>query len=210
MRRAPALVFALALVVPATGARAHHAIGGATPRTFWEGLVSGLAHPVIGLDHLAFTVAAGLVAASLAAPLGRAALMPLTFLAAGAAGAALHVAGYGLPQAELLVALSIVALGALLLSRIRVPAAALAALFAAAGLVHGHALSESIVGAEPTPLAAYFSGLVVVQYAIALAAMLAARWVAAERPALVRGAFAGAGLALVATGLVFLLASATA
>ena len=46
---------------------------GETPTTLYEGLVSGLAHPVIGLDHLAFIVAAGLIAAvagmSLFAPL---------------------------------------------------------------------------------------------------------------------------------------------
>ncbi|HEX8164159.1 MAG TPA: HupE/UreJ family protein [Beijerinckiaceae bacterium] len=206
-----ALALALAAVLAASGAQAHHAMGGETPRTLWQGLVSGLAHPVIGLDHLAFTVAAGLLAAPLAAPPGKlvvAALMPLAFLASGAAGAALHVAGHGLPFAEIFVALSVLALGALLLSRIRAPAPALAALFAAAGLFHGHALAESIVGAEPAPLAAYFMGLVTVQYAIALGAMLAARRVMAERPTLARGAFTAAGAAVATVGFVFLLAPA--
>jgi urease accessory protein len=191
---------ALTLVLAATRAQAHHALGGETPRTFWDGLLSGLAHPVIGLDHLAFTVAAGLLAATLA-PLSRATLLPLAALAAGAAGAGLHVAGYGLPQAELLVALSVLGLGVLVLSTVRVPAPALAALFAAAGLVHGHALAESIVGAEPAPLAAYLSGLAAVQYAIALGAMLAARRIAAERPALARPAVAATGAAVMAVGL---------
>jgi urease accessory protein len=198
----------MALALTAAPAAAHHPMGGATPRTLWHGLLSGLAHPVIGLDHLAVTAAAGLLAATLAGPLSRAALMPLAFVAAGAAGAALHVAGYDLPHAELLAALSVLALGALLLSRTRVPAPALAALFAAAGLVHGHALAESIVGAEPTPLTAYFLGLVTVQSAVALAALLAARRLTAERPALARPALTAAGAAVAAVGLAFLFAPA--
>lgn len=44
-----ALVSAFALARPAL---AHHAMGNTTPNTFAEGLVSGLAHPIIGLDHL--------------------------------------------------------------------------------------------------------------------------------------------------------------
>src|SRR5215204_274632 len=168
---------ALALLILAAtgaGAEAHHVMGGTTPRTLAQGLLSGLAHPVIGLDHLAFTVAAGLLAARLAPPLAQAALMPLAFLAAGAVGASLHLAGVDLPGTEIAVALSVLALAGLILSGRTLPALRLAALFAAAGLFHGHALAESIVGAEPAPLAAYFFGLVAVQYAIALAAMLAA------------------------------------
>lgn len=204
MRVQPTLA-TLALAASATAAHAHHAMDSATPATFLQGLVSGLAHPVIGLDHLAFVVAMGL----LAAPLGRGALMPLAFLVAGAIGAALHVGGLDLPGVERLVALSVVALGALVLVRRPIPAAGLAALFAAAGLFHGHALAESIVGAEPTPLAAYFAGLVAVQYAIALAAMLAARWAVAERPGTARTALTAAGATAVATGLAFLILPAS-
>ncbi len=46
----------LALLAPAT-AFAHHGMDGETPATLTQGLVSGLAHPVIGLDHLAFVLA---------------------------------------------------------------------------------------------------------------------------------------------------------
>src|SRR5215210_9460450 len=166
----------LILAATASGAAAHHAMGGTTPQTLTQGVLSGLAHPVIGLDHLAFTVAAGLLAARLAPPLAPAALMPLAFLVAGAVGASLHLAGVDLPGVEIAVALSVLTLAGLILSGRTLPALSLAALFAAAGLFHGHALAESIVGAEPAPLAAYFVGLVIVQYAIALAAMLFARW----------------------------------
>ena len=40
-------------------AHAHHMLGGRTPVTFMQGLLSGLGHPVIGIDHLAFVVAMG-------------------------------------------------------------------------------------------------------------------------------------------------------
>jgi hypothetical protein len=63
------------LLVTAAPAAAHHAMGGRTPSTFMEGFLSGLAHPVIGLDHLAFLVAIGIVVGiaglSLLLPLGR-------------------------------------------------------------------------------------------------------------------------------------------
>jgi urease accessory protein len=196
---ARAALAAFLFLAAGAGASAHHPMGGTTPQTLWQGLLSGFGHPIIGLDHLAFVVAMGL----LAAPLARGALMPLAFLAAGAVGASLHVAGAGLPFAEAAVALSVLALGGLILARRPVPTPALAALFAAAGLFHGHALAESIVGAEPAPLAAYFVGLVIVQWCISLAALHAARWIATERPGLERRALtiAGAGTAIVGLGL---------
>jgi len=99
-------VFAPLVFLAATaGASAHYPMGRVTPQTLWHGLLSGFGHPVIGLDHLAFVVAMGL----LAAPLARGALMPLAFLAAGAVGSALHVRGVDLPFAEAAVALSVLA-----------------------------------------------------------------------------------------------------
>ncbi len=44
---------------------AHHLIGGKTPANFWEDLLSGTGHPIVGIDHLAFLVAVGLIAATI-------------------------------------------------------------------------------------------------------------------------------------------------
>src|SRR6185436_5259329 len=96
--RAPALVLVLS-VATAVPAEAHHVMGGRTPSTFLEGLLSGLAHPVIGLDHLAFIVAVG-VAVGVA---GLNLIIPALFIAASAAGVALHVRGIALPGGEMLV-----------------------------------------------------------------------------------------------------------
>lgn len=179
----------LALVVSfATApALAHHVMDGGLPATLGQGLLSGLGHPVIGFDHLAALVAAG----ALAAVLGLNLATTLGFVAASLAGVGLHMALLDLPLAELLVALSVMALGAALLARS--PAGwPLIGLFALGGVVHGYAFGESIVGAEPTPLVAYLAGLAAIQAAIAAAAFAAVRY----RPALARPA----GVAVTAAG----------
>ena len=48
-------------------------------------------------------------------------------------------------------------------------------LFAVAGLVHGYALGESIVGAEASPLVAYLFGLLIIQTAIGVVVYAAVR-----------------------------------
>ncbi len=44
---------------------AHHPFGGETPSNFVEGFLSGLGHPIIGLDHFTFVVASGFLGATL-------------------------------------------------------------------------------------------------------------------------------------------------
>jgi urease accessory protein len=172
-------------------ASAHHVMGGRTPANFGEGLLSGLGHPVIGLDHFAAVVAVGfLAAAHRAAP-----ALAVGFVLAMMAGVAIHVHGTTVPGAELLVALSVIALGAMLLRIRPMPAGAALALFAAVGLVHGYALGESIIGAEATPLYAYLLGLAVIQSAIALAAMSAAQLIAQKSVGLSPRRLLGAGIA---------------
>jgi urease accessory protein len=161
----------LLAVFAATPAWAHHAMGGETPTNLWQGLLSGFAHPVIGLDHLA----------------GRF-LLPAAFVGAGLIAALWHVAGFDLPGAELGVALSVIVLGAIVLAGRHLTALPLAVLFALAGLLHGYALAESVVGAEPQPIMAYLAGFGLVQYALASAAMVLTRSLAARHGVLARAA----------------------
>src|SRR5216683_2935674 len=121
----------LSLMVLADPAFAHHVMGGAMPVTFGQGLLSGLGHPVIGLDHLAFIVAVG-VAVGIA---GLNLAIPALFIVASAVGVALHVRGITLPGAELLVALSVLIVGGLIAIGRSMRASAWAALFVVAGLV---------------------------------------------------------------------------
>src|ERR1041384_831366 len=97
---------ALALLVTfgAAPAEAHHLMGGRMPSTFGEGLLSGLGHPVIGIDHLAFLVALGLVTGLAGLNL----LLPVVFVAVSALGVALHVKGVTIPGAEVMVAGSVI------------------------------------------------------------------------------------------------------
>ena len=193
------LIWAAAFLLAPGSALAHHAMGGETPATFTQGLLSGLGHPVIGLDHLAFLIAVGLVAAGVA----RGRLLPAAFVAAMVGGVAVHLAAVDLPLVELAVAGSALLLGVVLALQARLSAAAAAAVLAVAGLFHGYAYGEAIVGAEPTPVAAYLLGLVAVQYAIALGACEAARRLqasgrAASASRLAGGAVAAVGAAFLA------------
>ena len=61
--RAIAFGFAASILIPAFPVLAHHPNGGETPSNFIQGFLSGLGHPVIGIDHLVFVVAIGLLAA---------------------------------------------------------------------------------------------------------------------------------------------------
>jgi urease accessory protein len=166
-----ALLGVILPVMAAAPASAHHLMGGRTPTTFMEGLLSGLGHPVIGPDHLAFLVAMGVVVGAGGLSLA----LPVIFVAAMAVGVALHVGSVGLPGAEALVALSVLLAGILIARGRPLPAAAWAALFAAAGLLHGYAFGESIFGAERSPLGAYLLGLALIQSALAIGVALVAR-----------------------------------
>lgn len=171
MRRA--LIACLPALLAAGPAVAHHMEDGDTPVSWQAGLLSGLAHPVIGLDHLAFLVAVGLATAVA----GGAALLPAVFVLAAAAGVGLTLAGLALPMPEALVAASVLVAG-LLLARERAAGTGLwAGLLGAAGLAHGQAYGAAVVGAEATPILAYLVGLTLVQGALAVAvAWLAAGW----------------------------------
>lgn len=199
------LLTAALAVSAATPALAHHMMGGLLPSTFVEGLLSGLGHPIIGHDHLLAILAVG----ALASLFTRGVLLPVAFVAAALVGVGLHVGLVDLPAAELLIAVSLVALGALLLAqRALVPAPTLVGLFALAGIVHGYAFGESIVGAEPAPLVAYLLGLGVVQTGIALLGWAGARTLARWVPEIAPWAMRGFALLLVVVGVTALAAGA--
>jgi urease accessory protein len=165
------VIAALVTLLVADPALAHHVMGGSTPTDFSQGLLSGLGHPVIGLDHLAAIVAVGCLAAT--QPKG--ALLAAGYVIATMIGAAAHIGEATVPNAEVFVALSVVALGLVVFRKAPLRRDVAFALFAAAGLINGYALGESIAGAEPTPIVAYFIGLAAIQTAIALAVMFGVR-----------------------------------
>lgn len=192
----------VATVAVPVSAFAHHVMDGKMPVTFLQGFLSGIGHPVIGVDHLAAIVGAGLLVA-----LAQRGVTPLlAFSAALIAGVELHLSGVDLPISELLVGLSTIAIGVLVLLRQSMRPAAAAGLLAVVGLLHGYALGESIVGAEPAPLVAYLAGLLIIQTVVAFAAYaLLARLPARAMAMTIAGiavVLAGGITAAAATGLV--------
>lgn len=155
------LIGMLSLAAPAF---AHHPLDGRLPANFLEGLMSGVGHPVIGLDHLAFVIAAGLIAAT--RPKG--VLIPVSFVLASLAGTGIHLMSFDLPAPEFVISASVLAFGAILAIGNRLSLTAVAMLAAVAGIFHGFAYGEGIFGAEPTPMVAYLIGFAVIQMAIAL------------------------------------------
>ena len=157
-------------------ALAHHDMDGATPATLFQGFMSGLVHPVIGLDHLAMVLLIGAYCGATRRSLAPAA----AFAAAGLVGCLLHVARLDLPKAETSLAVSLVIAGLLALSVTRAPTLLASAVLGLMGLLHGYAYGESIVGAESTPLVAYLVGFTLVQLTIAIGAWAVTRGGAQE------------------------------
>jgi urease accessory protein len=104
----------------------------------------GLAHPVTGLDHAAAMVAVGLWAAQRG---GRSVLVvPLSFMAAMAAGALMGAYGIALPFVEAGIAASVLVLGLLITAAVRLPPAASGTLVGLFALLHGHAHGSELPG----------------------------------------------------------------
>jgi urease accessory protein len=178
-----------------------------TPATLGQGLLSGLGHPIIGIDHFAFLILAALLASMLK---GFSRMMvPLAFIAATIAGTVFHLGAANVPMMETLIALTVIVGGVLALTRKSLGVLALGALFALSGLFHGYAYGEAVVGAETTPLLAYLVGFAVIQYSLIVGGILALDKLASRSEnARLLAARAGSAVAL-ATGGVFLVLSLT-
>ena len=98
---------------------------------------SGFKHPWSGFDHLLAMVAVGLWAGLNG---GRALwAWPMAFVGVMVAGGALGIAGVLVPMVEPGILASVIVLGLLVLTAVRMPVAIGAALVATFALLHGHA-----------------------------------------------------------------------
>ena len=145
------------LLLLGSPALAHHpfGMGDSSQLTGWTGLISGIGHPLLGPDHLLFLLAIAFIG------LKRPITWILPMLAIGLSGSLVSqfipLPDAVAPWAEALVSLSLVVEGLVALSV--APAVWLLPLFG----LHGFLLGSTIVGAEPTPLLAYFFGLLIGQ-----------------------------------------------
>ena len=182
---AAALLLPVGLAILPEAAQAHHPMDllQLKPSPL-SGLLSGLAHPVLGPDHLLFLLALSLVG------LRHRAGWMLALLATGLAGSGLGLVLPGLPAAEALVSFSLVVVALILLAgwdrRLLLPAIAL----------HGYVLSGMVMGWNATPIAAYLIGLLISQGALLLLALGVLRQSAAACSTNTRRTLAGVLLGL--------------
>ena len=184
----------LLLVVGASPAFAHHPFEGveASQLAPFQGLISGLGHPLLGPDHLLFLVALAFLG------LKRPIQWVLPLLALGLGGSlvsqVLPLAPNLSAIAEAGVALSLAVEGLIALGVL--PAALLLPLIG----LHGYLLGSMVVGAEPTPLLAYGVGLLISQGAVLLFATAISRqlgaWIGSQGRRIAALAWIGLGAAL--------------
>jgi urease accessory protein len=124
-------VLGVLLLAASSVALAHTESGQAT------GFLTGLLHPVSGLDHVLAMVAVGLWGAQLGAPAIW--LLPVTFPMVMALGGVLGLLGMPLPGVELGIAASAVLLGAAVMTERRPPLLAAVVLVGFFAVFHGHA-----------------------------------------------------------------------
>ena len=182
MRRALAC---LMLAFPAT-ALAHVRGGEAI------GLLSGLRHPVSGLDHVLAMVAVGLWGAQLGAPAIW--LLPVTFPMVMAFGGMLGLLGVRLPGIELAIPCSAVALGIAVLLELRPSLWAAALLVGCFAIFHGHAHGTELPQGANALL--YSMGFVVATgtlHALGVTIGLVHRWPAGRTALRVAGAVVALG-----------------
>ncbi len=145
---------------------AHHPLGGRLPANAFEGFMSGMGHPVIGIDHLAFVIAAGLVAALMR----KGVMVPILFVLGSLAGTGIHLQALDLPAPEAFISASVLAFGLVLARGLQTHVWLISLLGTVAGIFHGYAYGEAIVGAEMTPTLSYLLGFVSIQLVISLVA----------------------------------------
>ncbi|MEB3207501.1 MAG: HupE/UreJ family protein [Synechococcus sp.] len=164
-----------AIALPLVGAApalAHHVADLSTLQpTVANGILSGLAHPILGPDHLLFLLALSLVG------LQHRLRWSLSLLVVGLLGSAAGLLWTGLPGAEPLVAATLVIEALVLLGRLPV------LLLLPAMALHGYVLSGPVFGWTTMPVAAYALGLFIAQASLLLVALVLLRPLVSRLPA---------------------------
>jgi urease accessory protein len=128
--------------VGADGA-AHHDIG----------FAQGFLHPFTGMDHLAAMVAVGLWSALIARSARDVLWAPVGFAAMLLAGALVGLAGVQVPAVEPMIAASLLVIGLLVVTRLRLPGPVAAAVVGAFAVFHGVAHGYELSGDHGAGLA---------------------------------------------------------
>jgi urease accessory protein len=133
-------VLALLLLLAAVPVSAHQQTGQAA------GFLTGLKHPVSGLDHVLAMISVGLWGAQLGAPALW--LLPVVFPMVMAFGGFLGLLGVPLPGTEIGIAISAILLGLVVAFEARPPLWVAAALVGFFGVFHGYAHGTELPAGE--------------------------------------------------------------
>ena len=130
--RVPKFIFrVLFFVLISSPALAHQETGSIT------GIVSGLKHPVSGMDHVLAMISVGLWGAQLGAPAVW--VLPVAFPMVMAFGGMLGLMGVPLPGIEVGIAVSALVLGSMIFAEVRPPLWVAAVIVGFFAIFHGHA-----------------------------------------------------------------------
>nr|MDJ0675156.1 HupE/UreJ family protein [Calothrix sp. MO_167.B42] len=122
-------------------------------------------HPVIGIDHFIFVIAVGLLAALKAR---KGIFIPISFILATIVGTGIHLQSIDIPYPEAIISASVLLFGIVLAMKDAPNLGWLIGAAGVAGIFHGYAYGEAIVGAQMTPLVAYLAGFASIQLTVAL------------------------------------------
>ncbi len=159
-----------------------------------DGFASGLAHPLLGLDHLIAMLAVGVLAALLGGHARWA--VPGGFLAGMLVFGLISVGGAESDLAEHVIIASVILLGVAVALVVRLPLAVIVGFAALFGAAHGYAH-----GSEGPGELGYLAGFMLATAALHGAGYALGGWVAARSPLVLRGS--GAAISLAGLALAF-------
>lgn len=156
-----AVLILISLLSSLSGTSVDHTISNC-----WEGLIWGLADPVIGLDCLVGIIAIGLLSSVFV----RGAAIAGCFVLAAILGIVIHSFQLNLPGTEIAIAISTIVFGTMLMLPNQPNFIVLALVGVSAGLFQGYADAQSIIGAGTMPLIAYILGITLTLFTVTMSA----------------------------------------
>jgi len=132
----------------------------------WDGCLWGIADPVLHWNSLANLLAIGFFSASLV----HGAIVTNTFVLASVLGLITHLLHFPSPSAEMAIAISSLAVGAMIITHHRSNLLIVVILGAIAGLFQGEVIGRTITGTDITSLLTYTLAIALTHYTVATSA----------------------------------------
>jgi len=173
-------------------AYAHHPMGGTLPQSFMNGFLSGIAHPIIGFDHLAFILTFALIIVYYNSKI----ILTSCFVLFSLIGTLLSINYFILPMPEILISISIIIAGFIVIKERKVSFYFPILLAIISGLFHGYAFGQTVTGIEQSPLIAYLAGIAGIETILILGTsyLISNYYLLSLKPKFAGAIFTGVGL----------------